>query len=108
MISIKEDENNDITGGYIDGLAAIIQIARSRMEAQTGEMVFNVTGGMPNSDVAWNNTNIGLYNYYAIQNISEIDGVKSVNFSSRIEGDTIRYIAVIKTIYGSGNLNGEV
>lgn len=108
MKTIKEDQNNDITSDYIDGLAAIIQLARSRMEAQTGEMIFNITGGMPNNDVAWNNTNLGLYNYYAIQNISAIEGVKSVNFSSRIDGDTIRYEAVISTIYGSENINGEV
>lgn len=108
MRTIKEDQNNDITGDYIDGLAAIIQLARSRMEAQAGEMIFNINGGMPNNDVAWNNTNLGLYNYYAIQNISAIEGVKSVNFSSSIDGDTIKYEAVISTIYGSDTINGEV
>lgn len=108
MNTIKEDSNNDITGEYIDGLSAIIQLARSRMESQTGEMIFNINGGMPNDDVAWNNTNLGLYNFYAIQNISAIDGVKSVNFSSSVVGDTIKYTAVISTIYGSRSINGEV
>ena len=108
MRSIKEDQNNDITSEYVEGLEAIIQIAKSRMESQAGEMIFNINGGMPNEDVAWNNTNLGLYNYHAIKVISAIEGVKSVNFSSSVDGDTIKYQAVISTIYGSDSLNGEV
>ena len=110
MKVFKENENNDIGKvEIIEGLDAVIQLARSAMEAQAGEMIFNAASGMPNEDITWNNTNLQQFDFFAIKTLKGVKGVTQVSgFQSEIKGDAVTYQATLTTVYGVGNLNGSL
>tara|TARA_R110000851_G_scaffold100026_5_gene215463 strand:- start:2569 stop:2922 length:354 start_codon:yes stop_codon:yes gene_type:complete len=111
-----ENENNDLylgsdnTFAIKSDLEATLQLARSAVEVQTGEALFNIQKGIPTDKVVWSGTpNLQQFEFHARKQIRSASGVIGVDdFYAEMVGDVLTYQAVIKTIYGQGVLNGSL
>lgn len=112
--TFEVDDNNDLTIGdnrklaLIDNLAAVMAICRHAAKAILGEMIYAKQQGLPDFQAVWQ----GSANFTAwevayrarIKQIPEVTALQSL--STWRDGDTMKYAATIKTIYGTGELHG--
>jgi hypothetical protein len=111
-----EDENNDIFLGPDNKLAisedlqAVLQACQAAVEIQKGEAIYAQENGMPNRDIIWDGTpNLQKFEFFSRKQILNVSGVEEVvEFESAQVGDVIEYQALIKTIYGTGEINGGI
>lgn len=113
MRSLTIDGNNDIYIGtdgdlaIVSDLDAILQNCRTAMQAQRGEMQYDTTRGMPNRDTVYDRYLPAQFVAAGRATLAAIDGVVSVDaFNVTRVDDILAYSATIKTIYGTGVING--
>lgn len=113
MKSFAMNSNNDMYIGTDGNLAivsdidAVMQNCRSAMQAQLGEMQFDTARGMPNRATVYDTYNPVQFTAAGRTTLAAVEGVVSVvNFTVQRSGDTLNYSATIKTIYGTGAING--
>ncbi len=111
-----ENENNDIYLGsdnqlaVNDDLYAVLQGCKAAVEIQKGEALYSQENGMPNDSVIWSGTpNLQQFEFFARKQISKVSGVIDIeNFIVTISDNVLEYQATIKTIYGTGDINGSI
>ena len=111
---LAENENNDIFLGLDNklsinnNLAAALQSAQAAVEIQRGEAIYAQENGMPNDSIIWSGTpNLQQFEFFARKQILGVPGVIDIEtFIVTTVKDVLQYQATIKTIYGSGDING--
>lgn len=87
-------------------LSAVAADCRSSMQARRGEMVFAADRGMPLFETAFDTYQPAQFEAAARKVISrnpDVRGVRSVTVTR--ENGTLKYVAVIQTIYGETQIN---
>lgn len=116
MKILGENENNDLFVGDANQLVlrvdlpAILQACESAVEAQRGEMQYDITRGIPTDATLWSGVaNQKLFRFYCIQAIRAIPGVLSVlRFDSDIFNNILQYEAEIATEFGTGIIGDSI
>ncbi len=111
-----ENGNNDIYLGDNNQLVintdlqAALQACKAAVEIQKNEALYSQENGMPNDPIIWGGTpNLPQFEFFARKQISKVDGVIDIeNFVVTTVDNVIQYEATIKTIYGTGDINGGV
>ena len=89
----------------VSGLDAVIQGCETVMKAVQGEMIYNMIGGIPYKAAVWDNYRPELFEAAARAVMLGVDGVEQVvSFSQSFENNRLQYTAVIRTIYGVGEV----
>lgn len=89
-------------------LQAVLQACAQAAQTILGEMVFNVNQGIPYFQTLW----IGVPNTQQfnaalrVAFLSVTGVIEVVSLITSQDGNTFSYTAVIRTIYGSGGING--
>lgn len=111
--TLATDAQNDITFDrsgdvlIVTGVAAVAANCRTAIQAQRGEMIYALDKGMPTAETAWNDYNPIQFEAAArviLKAVPDVLGVDSVTLER--DGPTLRYTAVIRTIYGETAING--
>lgn len=124
--TLSANVNNDIPGVsendiYLDSrgnisisrdLQAVLQECAQVAKTRLGELVFNVDLGIPFFDTVWDGIpNIPQYTAALRSSILNVDGV--IEIISLLAApptdenkDILNYTAIIRTIYGTGSING--
>jgi hypothetical protein len=113
-IVFAENKKRDIFLGsdnklvFNSGLAATLQACQAAVEIQLGEAIYSQQNGVPNKVTAWEGTpNIQQFEFYTRKQILNVENVLDIEeFVSDQAGDILKYSATIKTIYGTGTING--
>lgn len=112
-VTFLTDGNNDLqmntgTLRIVSGLEAVLLICRHCALAILGEMIFAKQNGMPYFETVWNGSPATAPFEAAFRaRIAQIDGVESIEeLVTEQVGDRMQYSALIRTIYGTGTLNG--
>ena len=109
MLTFEENSANDFVVNSVNDLAlasdqnAIVQLSRSVIERQRGEMQFLADEGIPTAETLWDGAPNQLqYQFYCRQAIAQLAGVVSVDrFDTEITEDgELLYDAKITTTYG--------
>lgn len=108
------DDKNDIFVGddgalaIAAGIQAVLHACAQAAKTQLGELLFAVDSGVPNFDVVWARApNTRQFEAYLRRNLTAVQGVVSVeSVTISVAGNALSYTAVIRTIYGSGSING--
>ena len=113
MQILAVDENNDLytVNGRIvvaRDLNAVLQACEHAAKTLLGEMVLAIDQGIPYFETVWN----GIPNYQqfeaalrlAFSNVSNV--VEVVSLTITRNADVLNYMAVIRTTYGQGEING--
>lgn len=114
MIMISSNAQNDIylaADGNLamaTGLAGVMQACAHAAKAQLGEMIYAIDKGVPNFQTVWKNTaNVAQFEAYLRLALEEVQDVTEVQqLDVRVENNVLSYVAIIKTIYGEGTVNG--
>lgn len=112
MITLATDTSNDLyldAQGYIavaSDLQAVLQNCEHAVKTMLGECVLDQQRGLPNFTVIWNgNPNVNQYDAALRKTIRAVSGVVDIrSLNVRLSGEKLIYNAVIKTIYGTGEL----
>jgi len=116
MMTFAESSTNDFVVDDLNNLAlasnqdALVQLARSVIERQRGEMQYLADEGIPTEPTLWDGVPNQLqYQFFCRQAILQLDGVIDVaRFDTEItEDNRLIYDARISTIYGLVALNNE-
>ena len=113
MRTILATDSNDFSRGmsgnlsFVTGAQAVAQLCRQAMQARRGEMIFDVTGGIPFAIVAWNGEpNLAQFEAAARVRLRQVEGVREIlAFDASISNDVLSYVAVIQTDYGEVTVN---
>lgn len=91
----------------LTGVDAVVAACRSVSLAQLGEEVLTQKNGIPNFETIWiGSPNYLLFQNYLRQNLLAVPGVLEVeSIQISTTGNTLKYTATIKTIYGTGELS---
>lgn len=108
------DENNDLYIGSDGSLAmsvdllAVMQACAQAAKTQRGEMIYAVDEGLPNFATTWNGSPQRIqFEAFMRQALSAVvDVVEVTELTSEVVDNVLRYRATIKTIYGTGAVNG--
>lgn len=108
------DENNDIfiaTDGRLSisvDLDATMEACQTAVQAQLGEMILAIDEGVPNFQTIWQGArNVAQFEAYVRRAIMSVDGVIEITeFNITVQENVAKYQATIRTVYGSGVLNG--
>lgn len=111
---LATDSNNDIYLGkngrlvINSGLQAVLQACEHVVKAQRGEMVLNLSSGIPTFETVWNGSpNLGQFEAAIRTAILSVTGVIRVTeLSVSASTDAVVYSATIETVYGNGVVNG--
>lgn len=114
MITFAVNSENDLYLGPDGNIAltteanALAQLSAQTIKALRGEMVFDTRRGMPNMTTVWaGNANGPQYEAAARRALLALPGVRSiVSLTSERIGETFRYVAELRTIYGPVIVNG--
>ncbi|OTA20384.1 phage related-protein [Xenorhabdus beddingii] len=114
MITFAVDENNDLLLGDDGNLAmardadAVSHLCVHYARALRGEMLHKVDKGIPYWKTTFGRSaDIPMFEAAFRERMREVDGVEEVvSFQAEIADNALRYIAVIRSIYGSFTLNG--
>lgn len=108
MRSLANNANNDLvlnrSGNlaFVTDIDAVAQNTRTAMQAQRGEMVYQVNDGMPTRATAFDRFNPAQFEAAARAVIMAVEGVESIlSFSARKVDDVVVYETEIQTIYGT-------
>lgn len=116
MRAFAENENRDIylaPNGQlatVDGLPAVLQLCKSAVEGQQGEMIYSASRGVPTARAVWDGApNLQQFEFSVRKVLRGVEGVQEVTqFSAEIVGDSVSYQATIKTVFGVDQINGSV
>lgn len=108
------DENNDLfinNDGQLSisrNLEAVIQACEHVAKAQLLEMVLNQERGIPNFETIWNGSpNVVQFEAYLRRNLLTVpDVIEVVSLETNIQNNVLLYTAEIRTIYGTGVIDG--
>lgn len=107
------DQNNDlqIVAGrlaIVSSRDAILQICAHAAKAILGEMVLAIDQGMPYFETVWvGGPTVAPFEAAFRTRIMQIQGVEAIEeLTISQTGNTMVYSAQIRTIYGTGPLNG--
>lgn len=109
------DSNNDLYIGeddrlaIADGLLAVLQNCEHVALSIRNEMVLAQGRGLPYFETVWTGgvRNVPLWEAVFRQQILAVTDVLAVvSLETVLEGETLKYTAVIRTIYGVGTING--
>jgi hypothetical protein len=112
--TLAVNENNDLYLS-IDGniamvydLTAVLQICAHVVKVRLGEVVLNTDQGLPFFETVWNGSpNLIQFEAAARATLLGVTGVvEVVSFDMSIVDSSLVYVAVIRTIYGTGTING--
>lgn len=114
MRSIATDANNDI---YLDargnlavaeGIEAVRQAALNTARTNYKEIPLDTERGIPYMAVIFGeHPNIGLFMQFLVQELEQLEFVRGVSdFTSRVEGSTLKYSLTIQTDYGEAEISG--
>lgn len=114
MRAFSVNTNNDLTLAadgnlaVVEGLRAVLHTCAQVAKAQLNEMVLAVDEGMPNFQTVWVGApNLRQFEAYLSARLQRVEGVTNVlSLEASAANGTLRYTAVIETIYGEGVLNG--
>lgn len=107
------DANNDlfISGrnlSVVSDIEAVLQICAQCAKAILGEMIFNVTGGMPYFETIWvgGPTTAAFEAAFRLR-IPQVEGVTEIQeLTTEQVGENMQYSATIVTVYGTGVISG--
>ena len=107
------DGNNDIftRGGQLvlsEGQAAVLQQCEHAIKAQLNEMIYADDRGVNTFDSVWSGSpNLLSFEAFARAQIDRIPDVISIeSFAAQLTGNTLTYQATIRTIFGTGTIQG--
>lgn len=113
-ITLAVDSLNDLfIGGdgalaMVSDLEATLQACEHAAKTQLAEMIYAVDAGVPNFATVWNGSpNRSQFEAFmrrtllAVQNVTEVS-----ELSTSVANHVLSYRAVIKTIFGTGVING--
>lgn len=108
------NEQNDIYLGNDGNLVLLfdlqgtVQACQHAVTTLLGEMIYRVNQGIPNFQLIWIGVpNVQQYEAAIRLTLLNVPGVTEVvSFVGDISDNTLTYTAVIKTIYGTGVING--
>ena len=112
---LSNNQNSLVLGA--DGLLQIgnsfefrAQAYRQFMLARRGEMIHEMTRGIPYEQIVWSGTpNVAQFEAAARATLSQVPGtVEILAFSATLEGDELLYTANILTDSGEITVNGTV
>lgn len=111
-----ENENNDIYLGSNNqlvintDLSAVLQACKAAVEIQKGEVLYSQENGVPTDSIVWSGTpNLQQFEFFARKQILNVPGVTDVeNFVVTVTDNVLQYEATIKTIYGTGGIDGGI
>ena len=110
MKILEENDNRDLFMGsnnqltLLTGLSATLQACASAIEAQRGEMQYDVNRGVPTHDTLWTGVpNQQRFQFYCREALLAVSGVTAVKrFDTDIFDNTLEYEAEIVTEFGTG------
>ena len=87
---------------------AVLNACRTAALSQRGEMVYESNRGIPNFQITFaGNPNLALFEAFLRETIESVNGVIEVaELETNNTNNVLTYSATIKTIYGSGSING--
>lgn len=90
-------------------LEAIVEQCAQATKTQLGEMVLNTNIGIPYANTLWVGVpNTQQFNAAITNALLSVNGVlEVVSLITSQTGNTYNYTAIIRTIYGTGVLNGN-
>lgn len=113
MRSFGVDGNNDlfISGrnlSVVDDLQAVLNVCAHAAKAILGEMVFAKQQGMPYFETVWvGNPSTAPFEAAFRARIAQVPGVSEItSLTTEQVGDSMQYVAVIATEFGTGSING--
>lgn len=113
MITFALDENNDLYMNsqnqlaMITGVQSLEQSCKTTMQVRLGELIYNVTAGMPYLESVFANKNFRAFEFAARNALLNLPGVQNIlSFDFLQEGDILKYVAVIQTETGVITING--
>lgn len=100
------DDSGNIA--MVSDVEAVLQTCAHVAKTILGEMVLQSNLGIPNFETVWQGVpNIFQYEVAVRSAILSVPGVvEVVSFNSVLVGNTLQYTAVIRTIYGEGEISG--
>ncbi|MHC5308193.1 hypothetical protein [Bartonella sp. LJL80] len=112
--SFAVDERNDLTIGadrklqVIDDLSAVLNVCCHAAKGIRNEMIYAQGQGLPDFQAVWvGSANLTAWEVAYRARIKRIAQVTSLEtLSTWRDGDTMRFAATIKTIYGTGEIHG--
>ncbi len=116
MRILGENDNHDLFAAP-DGqlvleeeLPATLQACESAIEAQRGEMQYDITRGIPTSSTIWAGVpNQQRFQFYCIEALQAIEGVvKVLRFDTDIFESVLEYEAEIVTEFGTETITGNI
>lgn len=89
------------------GQLAMADMCKNAIQDQLGEMIYNMTNGMPTIATVWDSYSPMQFEAAARVTLAAVPDVVAIDsFVVAAEGTTLRYEATIRTIHGSVNING--
>lgn len=90
------------------GLEAVLQICAHVVKVRLGEVVLNTDQGIPYFETVWDGVpNLIQFESAVRTAILQVDGViEVVSFRTTIVDSTLKYVAVIRTVFGEGRFSG--
>ena len=112
-IKIDGDRNPVMKGGrfiWVTDIDVVLQNCDQAMRQQLGELNYSARRGVQYfGNVFENNPNYQLFEAQARKALRSVSGVVAVDdFTYNLVGESLSYTAIIKTIYGTGSINGNV
>lgn len=104
------DVNNNLA--IKSGEDALLDIITNVVRTRKYEIQYDMNKGIPYFETIFSDTGLlGLWRSYVIQEIENVDGVKSVEsliYSLDESNKKLSYTCQIRTIYGDATLNGVI
>ena len=113
---LAENINRDLFKGangqlvVRNGIDAVVQLSKSAIEAQRGEMQFASNRGIPTKRTVWTGqADQQQFQFFCRQALVRIPDINQVTiFETEIQGDTLNYQATIITTFGTESFSGSV
>jgi len=108
------NDQNDIYLGadgnlvIVFNLQGTLQACEHAVTTLLGEMIYQADQGIPNFELIWVGVpNVQQYQAAVRAALLRVDGVvEIVSFIVGISDNKLNYTAIIRTIYGTGSING--
>jgi len=112
-IEVNDSGDRVVVNGvfsYLYDINALMQTCEQVMRQQFKELQYDQTKGIEYFNNVFNgNQNLQLFESQARQQLLNISGVNSIqSFTYSQSNNKLSYTATIKTIYGTGSINGNV
>ena len=111
---LAENSNNDLfvqpnnqLGVFLD-LDATVQLCKTVIETQRGELQYDTTRGIPTSSTLWAGVaEQSRFRFYCIEALRAVSGVQEIlRFDTELVDDVLEYVAIIKTDFGTVEVRG--